>query len=124
MTIMNGILPSRAPLEDRTNNAPTLGVIKPRDGDLVIWPKGATKATKAPYDLVLVRGIVVYKSLMGKAMETYKSNPPQNHLHQTTPLPIQWETMGDSKKRKFLSECFLQELVEAQCGFLRAAIQT
>jgi superfamily II DNA helicase RecQ len=122
---MNGIQ-ARVPLGDRTNHqdAPTV-VIEPRDGDLVVWSKGATKIVKAPYDLVLARGSTFYKTLMVKAIQTFNSSPPQNHLDETIRLPSQWETMVDNKKRKkFLSKCFVDKLVEGHCRFLRAAIQT
>ena len=119
---MNGIQ-ARAPLGDRTNHqdAPT-EVIEPRDGDLVVWSKGGTKIVKAPYDPVLARGSIFYKTLMDKAIQTFNSN--QNHLDETIPLPSQWETMDDIKKRKFLSKSFVHKLVEGHCRFLRAAIQT
>ena len=57
---MNGIQ-ARVPLGDQTNHqdAPTV-VIEPRDGDLAVWSKGATKIVKAPYDLVLARGSTFY----------------------------------------------------------------
>jgi hypothetical protein len=55
---------------------------------------------------------------MGKAMQTFNSNPPQNHLDETTlPSGHQWETMNNAKKRKFISgECFVHiKFVEDHC---------
>jgi hypothetical protein len=112
---MNGIQArARVPLGDRTN-APAV-VIEPRDGDLVVWSsrKGVTKVVKAPYDPFLARGSSFYKTLMDKAIQTFNSNPPHNHLHETIPLPSQWEMLDDAKKRKFLSECFVHKLVAGQ----------
>jgi hypothetical protein len=42
-------------------------------------------------------------TLMDKAMQTFNSNPPQNHLDETTPPSgHQWERMNNAKKQKFI----------------------